>query len=834
MPQYQKKNIILEPGFIFSYVGLLGYVIFFLLRPSIDINSGNRIQFTNAEMQQKTRVLLDELEFDSANIPIFSSRFNDARLFHEINESLPNKIQPFSMNRAGIPLSGWRLTLATVIEEPQPLINDENIFSISGIVQLTFTETGRLLRLRTRENTRAQLVIQNSTLEGVERLITESFGYNTTDFKIVADTTAESFYDKSLNYWPQSGDILFSRIIPGFGEPETIRIEFEKKFDGYEYMLNLTGFHANYINTDKPTEIQAATSDGFKTLIISILTIILISLTVIITGIRQVFKRRVDWKRSLTILILVTLTYFMWVLGYYWNTFYLFIDGWIIFADLIQQFFVAIIFGFFAALSYISWESLARNLKSQQIPFIDAFWSGKLLQKQLGAGILTGYGVAGFYLGIIAVILFAFNGYYVLIDSTFFQTRDIVTAVPAFHKLLSAFYSSILGVVAPVGVAFCLLALWVRPNTLRVILTTIIAGFGLYAFSNFMEISFEGFYHILVYIVLAVPLVLAYRYFGLVSALISWFILLIVFKAIPLMGSPNTEITLNLWLLVAIFFLPFIIGLIGLRGKDIQSYTEFAPEYESAEKTQLRYQKELAIAKESQYALMPVSAPGVEGFDIRGFFLPSYEVGGDFYDYEVINDDTGETQAIALAIADVSGKAMKSAIHAVFTSGLLLSRIHSDSPENILTQINPILFKKTDKKTFITCQIGRINTKTKELVLSNAGHCPPLLKRNDKTTFIKTIEPRYPLGIKNKVDYRSVKVSLEKGDLLLFYSDGLAEAQNKKGERLDFDELIKLVDSFETDNLSTEDICTKIKRFILDYSNYELVDDTTVICVKVV
>jgi serine phosphatase RsbU (regulator of sigma subunit) len=177
---------------------------------------------------------------------------------------------------------------------------------------------------------------------------------------------------------------------------------------------------------------------------------------------------------------------------------------------------------------------------------------------------------------------------------------------------------------------------------------------------------------------------------------------------------------------------------------------------------------------------------------------------------------------------------MKSAINAVFTSGLLLSRIQTDQPEHILQQVNPILCKKTDSRTFVTCQIGRVDLNTKIMQLANAGHCLPLLKRNGETQFIKTNGPRFPLGMRPNVRYEATEVQLITGDILILYSDGLAEAQNQKGKRLEFDDILKLVNDLPSDTMTAQDICASLKKFILSYSDYELVDDTTVICLKVV
>jgi serine phosphatase RsbU (regulator of sigma subunit) len=230
---------------------------------------------------------------------------------------------------------------------------------------------------------------------------------------------------------------------------------------------------------------------------------------------------------------------------------------------------------------------------------------------------------------------------------------------------------------------------------------------------------------------------------------------------------------------------------------------------------------------------MPVTAPVLQGHDVKGFFIPSLEVGGDYYDYHVRYDKAGNPESLFLALVDVSGKAMKAAMQAVFTSGLILSRLDSDSPETILKAINPILKDKTDNKTFITCLIGELNLVTNNLRLSNAGHCQPILKRGGKASFIKTPGPRFPLGFKSHVEYTSLDIPLKSGDVLIMYSDGLPEAKNNKNEEFGFDQTLGYVTQMATDRMSSTEICLNIKKMIQQYSNYSMRDDTTVVCLKV-
>ena len=117
--------------------------------------------------------------------------------------------------------------------------------------------------------------------------------------------------------------------------------------------------------------------------------------------------------------------------------------------------------------------------------------------------------------------------------------------------------------------------------------------------------------------------------------------------------------------------------------------------------------------------------------------------------------------------------------------------------------------------------------------MANAGHCKPILLQDGKAQFLETPAPRYPLGVMEKVAYKSSVVKVKKGDVFLLYSDGLPEAVNQNGERLGFETIPKMLEELDTQQLSAKEIALYFKRFVQKYSNYQLVDDTTLICLKI-
>ena len=288
-----------------------------------------------------------------------------------------------------------------------------------------------------------------------------------------------------------------------------------------------------------------------------------------------------------------------------------------------------------------------------------------------------------------------------------------------------------------------------------------------------------------------------------------------------------------MWLMLGFLGLPFMFGLVArFKGASSDEYRDYTPDYEERLARQHRYEKEMQITRDSQLTLMPDAEPEVEGLDVKGFFIPSLEVGGDYFDYEVFHEN-GVARQFNLAVVDVSGKGMQAAVTAIFTSGLLLSRLLTDQAHQAMSKVNTILKQKTHPKTFITCLIAEYQLADRKLTFTNAGNSKPLLKRGNNVRFLDGADPRYPLGVQFDVDYNPTEVILQPGDLLLFYSDGLPEARSDNGKFLDYEYIEKLMKWMDTSKLTAAEICDIIRRKILEFSNYELADDITVVVMKV-
>ncbi len=238
---------------------------------------------------------------------------------------------------------------------------------------------------------------------------------------------------------------------------------------------------------------------------------------------------------------------------------------------------------------------------------------------------------------------------------------------------------------------------------------------------------------------------------------------------------------------------------------------------------------ELRAARDMQMGLMPKEDPVVAGFDISGVCLPAKEVGGDFYDYVWMDE---KKTKLGIAVADVSGKAMKAAITAVMTSGMVYREVGgNESPKSILQKINKPTYAKLDRGMFTAMLFAVIDTKRKALAFSNAGQMRPILKRDDKTQYIRV--DGLPLGIKEEATYRETKIKLKKGDLVVFYTDGITEAMNEQKEQYGEERLERLVKSLGI--VSAREVRDGILADVQAFTgNAEQHDDMTVVVLRVV
>ena len=246
--------------------------------------------------------------------------------------------------------------------------------------------------------------------------------------------------------------------------------------------------------------------------------------------------------------------------------------------------------------------------------------------------------------------------------------------------------------------------------------------------------------------------------------------------------------------------------------------------YDIIEIQKKRMEEELNIAKDIQISMLPQTFPQKHEFDLYASMEAAREVGGDFYDSFLIDEDN-----LCVCIGDVSGKGVPASLFMAITKTLINSRATDDtSPSSILTHVNDEICKNNETYMFITVFLGILNIKTGELKYSNAGHNPPYILRSDKQ--LEMISDRHGpvIGAMDGFAYKESICFLTKNDLLFIFTDGVTEAMNKESILFGEENLEVILNNSE--ELNPNLIISNVKDAVNSFENgCEQTDDITML-----
>jgi predicted ester cyclase len=219
-------------------------------------------------------------------------------------------------------------------------------------------------------------------------------------------------------------------------------------------------------------------------------------------------------------------------------------------------------------------------------------------------------------------------------------------------------------------------------------------------------------------------------------------------------------------------------GLSELRGLSL----------EQAERE--RVEQELLVARRIQQATLPKGVPELEGWQIYPLYKPAREVGGDFYDFHLLSEGR-----LGVVVGDATGKGVPAALVMSTTCGMLqlaARALNSPSPGEVLAQVNETLVARIPSNMFVTCFYAILDPKSASLRYANAGHDLPYLHRGRGEA--EELRARgMPLGLMPAMSYEENEIALDVGEGVFFYSDGLVEAHDPKGEMFGFPRLRALI-----------------------------------------
>jgi serine phosphatase RsbU (regulator of sigma subunit) len=201
-------------------------------------------------------------------------------------------------------------------------------------------------------------------------------------------------------------------------------------------------------------------------------------------------------------------------------------------------------------------------------------------------------------------------------------------------------------------------------------------------------------------------------------------------------------------------------------------------------------EQELKVARRIQQASLPEEVPALEGWQISPLYQPAREVGGDFYDFHLLSEGR-----LGVVVGDATGKGVPAALVMSTTCGMLqaVSKAldFSTSPGKVLERVNETLLARIPSNMFVTCFYCILDPKSASLSYANAGHDLPYLWHGGDAEELRA--RGMPLGLMPQMSYEVKEVMLDVGESSLFYSDGLVEAHDPKGEMFGFPRLRALI-----------------------------------------
>lgn len=237
---------------------------------------------------------------------------------------------------------------------------------------------------------------------------------------------------------------------------------------------------------------------------------------------------------------------------------------------------------------------------------------------------------------------------------------------------------------------------------------------------------------------------------------------------------------------------------------------------------------ELDVAKHIQASMLPCIFPAFPGrpeLDIYATMTPAKEVGGDFYDFFLVDDDH-----LAMVMADVSGKGVPAALFMVIAKTLLKnSALSGLEPKAVLEKVNSQLCESNDAEMFVTVWLGILNLRTGELTAANAGHEYPVIKRAAAGYELIHDKHGFVLGGLEGARYQQYTLNLAPGDRLFLYTDGVAEATDSSNQLYGTDRMIAALDAL--DEASPRALLTGLKEDIDAFVGAApQFDDITMLC----
>jgi serine phosphatase RsbU (regulator of sigma subunit) len=237
-------------------------------------------------------------------------------------------------------------------------------------------------------------------------------------------------------------------------------------------------------------------------------------------------------------------------------------------------------------------------------------------------------------------------------------------------------------------------------------------------------------------------------------------------------------------------------------------------------------EQELELARSIQQASLPKEVPTLEGWQIAPYYRPAREVGGDFYDFHLLSEGR-----LGVVVGDATGKGVPAALVMSTTCGMLqlaAQSLDSFSPSEVLSRVNETLVARIPQNMFVTCFYAILEPESGRLSYANAGHDLPYVQSGGDAEELRA--RGMPLGLMPGMGYEEKEIIVQAGESALFYSDGLVEAHDPKGEMFGFPKLRALIAQHAEEAALGDYLLEELYSFVGE--GWEQEDDITLLTLR--
>lgn len=240
-----------------------------------------------------------------------------------------------------------------------------------------------------------------------------------------------------------------------------------------------------------------------------------------------------------------------------------------------------------------------------------------------------------------------------------------------------------------------------------------------------------------------------------------------------------------------------------------------------------RLETEMKLARNVQISLLPRQTPSLPGWEFGAHWQPARQVGGDYYDF--IPQSGGK---LGIVIADVTDKGMPAALFMASAKNILRASIQAcDSIAEGITRANGLIEQESNGQMYISLVYACLDPASGTLTYVNAGHNPPLHLHAKTTTFSTLNKSGMWLGVDANSDFTNEFDTIAQGDLVVFYTDGVSEAENKKGDSFGEEGLKSVV--LKNRGKTPQALCKQVIEAVQEFTgSSDLADDITLVIFK--